>query len=126
MLGGVGGRVVVDYLTVFACQQAAGFVGVARCHMCQHLFIHPTGNTHDKWFAAYHKILASKSSSSSSSARVHKSSLRYFQPPSARITTILPCSMLAATRRAAWRAAPQDGPAKMPSWSLSCRVRRTA
>src|SRR5436309_7042180 len=94
--------------------------------MRQYLFEHVTGDTHDERFIGYHNIFASKSSSRSSSSRVHKSSLKYFQPPSARMTTILPRSKLSATRNAACRAAPHDGPAKMPSWSLSWRVRRMA
>src|SRR5438132_13190619 len=127
MSGGIDGRVVFDYATIFACQQAAGFVGVTGHHVGQHLIVHCPGDTHDKLFiTGYHRILASKSSSSSSRSRVHKSSLRYFQPASARMTTILPCSKLSAARNAACRAAPHDGPAKMPSWSLSWRVRRMA
>src|SRR5581483_4335532 len=124
LLGGVGGRIVLDYPTIFAAQRAAGFIGIARYDMRGHLIVQCPGDTHDKGCVIYHNNTASKSSSSCSISRVHRSSLRYFQPPSARITTILPRSMLAATRRAACRAAPHDGPAKMPSWSFNWRVRR--
>src|SRR2546423_13646557 len=116
MFGSISGQVVFDYSTIFACQEAAGFVGVTGHHVRHHLIVHGPGDAHDKLFiSGYHKILASKSSSSSSSSRVHRSSLRYFQPPSARMTTILPWSKLSAARNAACRAAPHDGPAKMPS-----------
>src|SRR6266480_6990332 len=115
MSGSISGRVVFDYSAIFACQEAAGFVGVTGHHVRHHLIVHCPGDTHDKLFiTGYHRILASKFSSSSSRSRVHKSSLRYFQPPSAKMTTILPRSKLEATRKAAWRAAPQEGPAKIP------------
>src|SRR5690348_14163104 len=97
MFGGIDGRVVFDYLAILAGKQAAGFVRVTGRHVRHHFIEHCSGNTHDKLFTgSYHKILASKSSSSSSSLRVHRSSLRYFQPPSARITTTLPWSKLSA------------------------------
>src|SRR5690348_6241808 len=125
MLGSIGGWVVFHHLTVFACQQPAGFVGIASDDVRQHVGVHRPGDAHYKGcfrFLRYHNNFASRSSSSVSRSRVHRSSLRYFQPPSARMTTILLRSMLDATRSAA----PQDGPAKMPSWSFNWRVRRTA
>src|SRR5579863_4271611 len=115
MLGGISGRVVFDDLTILARQHTTGFVGIARDDVCQHIGIHRRGNTYFKRRFIYHNSLASKSSSSSPSSRVQRSSLRYFQPPSAKMTTIFPCSILAPTRKAACNAAPQDGPAKIPS-----------
>src|SRR5579884_2505647 len=113
MLGSVGGWIVFDYLSTDAAKRTAGFTRVALDDTGHHFLIDRLRNTHDK--RCYHNIFASRSSSSSSSSRVHRSSLRYFQPPSARMTTILPRCMLAATRNAACNAAPQDGPAKIPS-----------
>src|SRR5215467_15863259 len=124
--GSIGGGVVLDYLAVFASQQTTGFIGIACNNVRDHLLVHCRRDTHNKTCAGHHNSFASKSPSSSSNSRVHRSSLRYFQPPSARITTILPCSMLAATRSAACSTAPHDGPAKMPSWSFNWRVRRMA
>src|SRR6266487_3920800 len=126
VFGSIGGRVVLDYQAVLTRQQTAGLVRIACNNVCDHLLVHCCRNMYNKTCAGHHNSFASKPSSSSSNSRVHKSSLRYFQPPSARITTILPCSMLAATRRAACNAAPHDGPAKMPSWSFNWRVRRMA
>src|SRR6266699_6860977 len=126
VFGSVGGRVVLDHLSILASQQTAGLVGIARNNVRDHLLVHCRRDTHDKTSAGHHNSFASKSSSSSANSRVHRSSLRYFQPPSARITTILPCSMLAATRSAACSTAPHDGPAKMSSWSFNWRVRRMA
>src|SRR5256885_16151837 len=114
MLGSISGRVVFDYSTIFACQQATGLVGVTGHHMRHHLIVHCPGDTHDKLFiTGYHRILASKFSSSSSRSRVHKSSLRYFQPPSAKMTTILPRSKLSPARNAACSAAPHNDPPQM-------------
>src|SRR5260370_20047728 len=126
VFGSIGGRVVFDYLAIFASQQTTGLVGIACNNVRDHLLVHCRRNMHNKTSAGHHNSFASKSSSSSANSRVHRSSLRYFQPPSARITTILPCSMLAATRSAACSTAPHDGPAKMPSWSFNWRVRRMA
>src|SRR5579859_7134502 len=109
MLCRVGGGIIFEDLAILACQKPTGFVGISRLNMCHHLLVHVAGDTHYKGFKGYHKIFASKISSSSSSSRVHKSSLRYFQPPSARMTTILPRSKLSAARNAACRAAPHDG-----------------
>ena len=39
LLGGVGGRVVLDYQVIFAAQRAAGFVGIAIYDMLRHLVI---------------------------------------------------------------------------------------
>src|SRR5438067_13728931 len=102
MFGSISSRVVFDYSTIFACQEATGLVGVTGHHVRHHLIVHCLGDTHDKLFiTGHHRILASKSSSSSSRSRVHKSSLRYFQPPWATMTTILPRSRLSAARNAA-------------------------
>src|SRR5690348_11671795 len=113
MLGSVSGWIVLDHLAADAAERTTGFIRVALDDTSYHFFIDRLRNTHDK--RCYHNIFASRSSSSSSNSRVHKSSLRYFQPPSARMTTILPCCILAATRNAACSTAPQDGPAKIPS-----------
>src|SRR5215469_1988553 len=94
----IGSRVVLDYLAILARQQATGLVGIPCNNVRDHILVHCRRNTHNKTSAGHHSSFTSKSSSSSSNSRVHKSSLRYFQPPSARITTILPRSMLAATR----------------------------
>src|SRR5260370_25984873 len=126
VFGSIGGRVVFDYLAIFASQQTTGLVGIACNNVRDHLLVHCRRNRHNKTSAGHHNSFASKSSSSSSNSRVHRSSLRYFQPPSARITTILPCSMLSATRRPACSTPPHDGPAKIPSSSFNCRLRRMA
>ncbi len=51
---------------------------------------------------------------------------RYFQPPSGKSVTIVPRSIDAATRAAATRIAPHDGPAKIPSRATSSRRAATA
>src|SRR6185312_13287098 len=102
-------------LTALTTQSTTGLVGVTSYDMSNHLCIDRLRYMQNEAIFSYHNIFASKSSSSSLSSRVHRSSLRYFQPPSARTTTILPCSMLDAMRKAACSDAPQDGPAKMPS-----------
>src|SRR6266516_27504 len=124
LLSGVGGRIVFDDRPILATERATGLVGIACDDMGLHLVVDRCGDTHNKTCFSYHNTFASNSPSSSRRLRVHRSSLRYFQPPSARMATILPCSMLSAIRRAACRDAPQEGPAKIPSWSLSWRVRR--
>src|SRR5258708_6973224 len=115
MLGGVGGRIVFDDKGINAADGSAALVGIGHGDMGEHFRVGSAGNTYNKCFTCYHNNLASNSSSTVSRSRVQRSSLRYFQPPSARMTTILPCSRLDATRKAACKAAPQDGPAKIPS-----------
>ena len=59
-------------------------------------------------------------------ALFQKSRLRYFHPPSASTTTILPSSISLATLIAWWTAAPEDKPAKIPSLSKSSLVTTAA
>src|SRR5579875_2773892 len=126
MFGSIGGWIVFYNQRINASQNSTALVRVGRGDMGEHLRVQSARNAHNKRITCYHNNLASNSSSRLSRLRVQRSSLRYFQPPSARITTILPRSRLDATRRAAWSAAPQEGPAKMPSWSFNSRVRRIA
>src|SRR5258708_4375745 len=114
-LGGIRRWIILDHQFTLTTKRSTGFVRITSHDMRNHLAIKSFGNTYNKTSFSYHKIFASKSSSSVSNSRVHRSSLRYFHPPSARIVTILPRSILAATRIAACRDAPQEGPAKMPS-----------
>src|ERR1700738_3831430 len=110
MFGSIGGRVVLDNPAILACQHSTRFIGITCHHVRYHLFIHGCRDMHDKCFiTGYHKIFASKSSSSSSNSRVHRSSLRYFQPPSARITTIFPLSRLPPPPTSASEVARQEG-----------------
>src|SRR5450631_232427 len=117
-LGSVGGWIVLNDGPIFAPERTTGFIGIACGDMRDHFVVDCFRNTHCEIWFCYHNIFASKLSSRVCRSRVHRSSLRYFQPPSASSTTILPCCILSATRKAACRDAPQDGPAKMPSWSL--------
>src|SRR5690242_4716121 len=122
MFGSIGSRIMLDDTLSHAAQRATGFVGIARNDMLYHLLVDCLWNMNDKTFS-YHNNFASKLSSTLSRFMVQRSSLRYFHPPSASRVTILQRSILLAIRSAAWSDAPQEGPAKMPSWSFSWRVR---
>src|SRR5215469_2072658 len=68
----------------------------------------------------HHSLLSSISSPCQNPAD------RYFQPPSARTHTTTPSSSSPASRRATWRTAPLETPAKMPSRSRSACTPATA
>src|SRR5205085_1495318 len=73
----------------------------------------------------YHQRRSSIVASAWSVGAVQKSAERYFQPPSARTATTVPSSSSRARRRATWRTAPEETPAKMPSRSRSIRTPAT-
>ena len=64
----------------------------------------------DRRDVSHQRLSRSTESASPSRSRVQMSSDRYFQPPSASSTTIVPCSMVAATRWAAADHAPGRDP----------------
>src|SRR5260221_10693934 len=118
MLGSISSWVMLHDLTTTVTKGTTTFIWITLHNMGKHGLIDSIGNMYYEtciYSMNYHNSFASNSSSSLLMSRVHRSSLRYFQPPSARMTTILPLSIFSATRIAACKAAPQDGPAKIPS-----------
>src|SRR5579875_1215285 len=99
LVGGIGGRIVLDDQAILAADDATALVGIALHDMGHHLLINRLRDTHHErgvLHLSYHNTFASKLSSSSSNSSVHRSSLKYFQPPSARMTTIFACSSFSA------------------------------
>src|SRR4051794_29153481 len=108
-----------------ADDQAAGLVRDPRPGMVDHRLQHGRrdGSRRRPGVDRAHHQLTPPSSASriSSKSVVYVPAERYFQPPSGSRATIVPERILRASRAAATRTAPHDGPPKMPSRKTSSR-----